>query len=528
MNAYFQIVQVNGNAVLRVFPATDGGEPLKREDVVEYLSLKNMVYEPKDLMNALIATEETDVRTASKFSFADGEFAKVTVSPDNMLVTVRVFAPFAGGAKMSKSDFMNELTARGVVSGIDEAEIDKFLKERLYCTDYVVAKGTPPVQGSDASIEYFFNTDPRVRPTMNEDGSVDFFHLNTINNCKKGDLLATLTPAVKGEMGENVKGEKIKPRDVRPAILKFGRNITQSEDKCNLYADVNGHVTLVEGKVFVSDVLEVENVDNSVGNIEYEGSVTVNGNVCENFSIKCSGNIDVKGVVEGAYLEAGENIIIARGMNGMHKGTLKAGGNIISKFIENATATAEGYVDAESILHSTVIAGTEVHAVGKRGFITGGRVCATVSVSVKNLGSQMGADTIIEVGMDATVKQTVAALQKEIADLNKQLATIKPVLEGAKQKLQQGVKMLPDQIAQIQQLATISKKSGERLAQCMQELEQYQHVLDADTQGQVIVTGDVFPGTKICIGDVSTTVKSSMKYCRFIKEAGDVKMAAIY
>ena len=88
--------------------------------------------------------------------------------------------------------------------------------------------------------------------------------------------------------------------------------------------------------------------------------------------------------------------------------------------------------------------------------------------------------------------------------------------------------MLPDQIAQIQQLATISKKSGERLAQCMQELEQYQHVLDADTQGQVIVTGDVFPGTKICIGDVSTTVKSSMKYCRFIKEAGDVKMAAIY
>jgi hypothetical protein len=140
----------------------------------------------------------------------------------------------------------------------------------------------------------------------------------------------------------------------------------------------------------------------------------------------------------------------------------------------------------------------------------------------------MGADTIIEVGMDATVKQTVAALQKEIAELNKQLGTIKPVLEGAKQKLQQGVKMLPDQIAQIQQLAAISKKSSERLAQCMQELEQYQHVLDADTQGQVIVTGDVFPGTKICIGDVSTTVKSSMKYCRFIKEAGDVKMAAIY
>jgi uncharacterized protein (DUF342 family) len=62
----------------------------------------------------------------------------------------------------------------------------------------------------------------------------------------------------------------------------------------------------------------------------------------------------------------------------------------------------------------------------------------------------------------------------------------------------------------------------------MQELEQYQTVLDSETQGQVIVTGDVYPGVKICIGDVSMVVKSPMKYCRFIKEAGDVKMAAIY
>ena len=140
-----------------------------------------------------------------------------------------------------------------------------------------------------------------------------------------------------------------------------------------------------------------------------------------------------------------------------------------------------------------VVAGTEVHVTGKRGFITGGKVCATVSISVKNLGSQMGADTIVEVGVDATVKQAVAALQKEIAELNKSLSTIKPVLEGAKQKLQAGVKMLPDQLAQIQKLATVSKNSSARLAECMQELEQYQSVLDADTQGQVIVTGDVTP-----------------------------------
>ncbi|MBO7600130.1 MAG: DUF342 domain-containing protein [Lachnospiraceae bacterium] len=528
MNAYFQIISKGGKCSIKVYPATDGGENLRREELVEYLQLKDIMYDPKDLMAALISTEELEVPTPNSFTHADGEFVKINISPDNMTVTARVIAPFEGGEQMSLREFMSELSSRGIVEGIDNNAIDDFLKNRQYCTDIVVARGTPAKQGHNASIEYFFNTDPRVRPTLNEDGSVDFFNLNTINHCKKGDLLARLTPAVHGEPGVNVRGEKIRPADVKAAILKFGRNITQSEDKTELYSDVSGHVSLVEGKVFVSNILEVENVDNSVGNIDYEGSVKVNGNVCENFSVKAQGSIEVVGVVEGAYLEAGENITIAHGMNGMHKGVLKAGGNIVSKFLENATATAEGYIDAESILHSNVVAGTEVHVTGKRGFITGGKVCATVSISVKNLGSQMGADTIVEVGVDATVKQAVAALQKEIAELNKSLSTIKPVLEGAKQKLQAGVKMLPDQLAQIQKLATVSKNSSARLAECMQELEQYQSVLDADTQGQVIVTGDVYPGTKICIGDVSTVVKGAMKYCRFIKEGGDVKMTAIY
>lgn len=144
-----------------------------------------------------------------------------------------------------------------------------------------------------------------------------------------------------------------------------------------LIAQVNGHVELVEGTVFVSDELAVENVDNATGNIDYEGNVQINGNVTTNFRVKAKGDIVVKGVVEGAVLEAGGNIVIARGMNGMGRGVLKAGGNIISKFLENATAEAEGYVASESILHSKVTAGGEVNVDGRRGFITGGKVCAT-------------------------------------------------------------------------------------------------------------------------------------------------------
>ncbi len=532
MNGYFQIVPKDGSCFIKLVPPTGEGEPIDKDEILEYLSIKNMTYDVKGLILAMSQLSDTPVflPTSNDFTHADGEYVKVKCAPDNMSVTVRIIPPFEGGPQMSKEEFMREFSVKGICYGFLEDEIDDFLKKREYCTSRVLCKGLPPVHGIDAKIEYFFNTDPRVKPTLNEDGSVDFFNLNTINHCKEGDLLARLHPAQFGESGKNVKGEYIKSRDVKPAQLKYGHNIRISEDKTELFSEVNGHVSLVEGKVFVSNVFEVENVDNSIGNIDYDGSVRVNGNVCENFSVKAKGSIEVRGVVEGAYLEAGESITIARGMNGMHKGVLKAGGNIVTKFLENAKATAGGFVESESILHSEVIAGTDVKVTGKKGFIAGGRTCATNSIEVKNLGSNMGADTVVEVGMDTTVKTTIQSIQKRIVDITKQIQTIKPVLEGAKAKLSHGIKMSSDQLLQIQKLATLHKSLAAELSEKTTELSGYQSELDAENinKGKVIVTGDVYPGTKVCIGDVSMVVKTEMKHCRFIKEGGDVKMVGIY
>jgi hypothetical protein len=284
---------------------------------------------------------------------------------------------------------------------------------------------------------------------------------------------------------------------------------------------------LVEGKVFVSNVLEVENVDNSTGNIDYEGSVRVNGNVGTNFVVKAKGNIEVKGVVEGALLEAGGNIIIARGMNGMSRGVLRAEGNVISKFIENAKVAAGGYVSTESILHSEVAAGTSISVTGRRGFITGGRVSAASLIQVKTLGSSMGADTVVEVGIDPGLKQKAQQLQKQIADSNKMIAQIHPVLSAMTQKLAQGVKLKPEQIKSLQEMLQKENQLKEAVERDTAEYESLQALMDESTAAKIEVSGEVFPGTRICISDVSMVVKNSMSYCRFTKERGDVKMSAL-
>ena len=531
-NGYFQLICGERGTAVKLFKPVDGGAPIAIRELMEYLVTNSISYDTVALNKQVQDFEASDDQeTVCQISLEPSmeirESYHLAVSQDKLTVLARFYPPSQGGERMTAEEFMKDLEIKKIIYGVNGDKINAFFRKPIYCADIIVARGTPPRQGTDAKIEYFFETDLKARPTLNEDGSVDFFNLNTLCHCKEGDILAQLYPEDLGEYGYTVFDEKIRPRDVRRLSLRYGHNINISEDKCVLTAATNGHVSLVDGKVYVSNVYEVENVDNSTGNITYDGSVLVNGNVCTNFSVKASGNIEVKGVVEGATLEAGGDIIITRGMNGMARGVLKADGNIISKFIENSRVSAGGYVSTNSILHSEVAAGSEILVGGKKGFITGGRVSAANLIKVKTLGSAMGADTIVEVGVDPRVKTRIQQIQKEVTEFRKEQEQIHPVMAAMKQKMVQGVKLKPEQLKNLQAMLQRDKLIAEQMEKDLEELDNLQERLDECSNAKVEVTGDVYAGTKICISDVSMVVKSSMSYCRFIKESGDVKMTSI-
>lgn len=531
MNGYFRLIHEEEKTSMKLFPPTDGGEPVSVNDVTEYLASKDIIYDKNTLYKAVgVAAEKAVIVLLEKrTTLTERECYKFTITSDNMQVYARFYAPSVGGGEMTAEEFINDLEVRGIHHGILTDVIKTYFanKKREYCKDILVAKGTEPVHGSDAYIEYYFNTDKKAKPAQKEDGSVDFFQLNVVQHCEKGDVLAKLIPENPGEYGMNVLGARIKPRDVRKAVLKYGNNIEISEDNTTLTSMVNGHVELVEGSVFVSDVLIVENVDNATGNIDYEGNVQINGNVCTNFQVKAKGNIEVKGVVEGAVLEAGENIIIARGMNGMSRGILKAKGNIVAKFLQNVTAQAEGYVMSESILHSTIMAGTEVTVDGRKGFITGGRVSAVNCINVKTLGSSMGADTIVEVGADPNLSVKLQELMQKVEEENKSIQSIQQILLSTKQKMAKGVKLTPEQLKYVQTLAASNQQKAALIENYIEEIEKLQGQMKGKEGACVIVKDTVYPGTKICIGDVSMVVQKESQYCRFVKERGDVKLTGI-
>lgn len=529
MNAYYQVMNSNEGTALRLIPATGNGKTtIDVQDLIEYLTINKVPFQLKEL-GAAVANlrEEKILKLSAQRCLPIQESIHVNVKDMNMTAVCSFIPPSNDGKRLNMSDIVSSLAQKKVVYGIDDAAIDAFLESPSYLEDIVMARGLEPRHGTDARIEYYFNTDLKAKPTMNEDGSVDFFNLNIINHCEKDELLARLYPEDRGDDGCDVFGSRIKPRTVKHDILRFGKNIRQSEDKTELYATGSGSVSLVEGRVFVSTTMQVENVDTSTGNIQFDGDVIVNGNVCSNFCVKATGNVEVRGVVEGADIDAGGNITIARGMNGMSKGTLRAKGNIIAKFIENATAQANGYIEAGSLMHSNIMAGSEVHVDGRRGFISGGHVSATLSVSGKILGSEMGTDTVIEVGVSPVVKKRYKELVEQEMEDSKIIERAVPILEAARDKYLAGKELSESQIENVRSLAEVVKEKRVTLASVRAEIEELDLIMTDEKQAQVVVEKIIYPGTKIVISDVSKIIKESVQYCRFIRYQGDVKMVGM-
>ncbi len=525
MNGYFQMVITPKGTGIKVFAPTEDGHPLNVNDVRDYLDDRKIQYDVMIINEAVTKADGEVVMFTEAQMLPELEGCKFDVSKDRMTVTAFFYPPTEGGELMTEEEVIGSLAYRKITYGIQTEAIHDFFEHRQYCTEIVVAQGKPVKQGKNARVELHFNSNLRAKPTLREDGSVDYFHLNLINNVEAGQLLATLHPEVLGEPGINVYGENIKPAAVKATYIKYGKNTVLSEDKMTLTAEKSGHVTVKEGKITVSDVLTVENVDVSTGNIEYEGSVQVKGVVASNFSVKAGGNIVVKGIVEGATLDAGADIILECGAKA--GGNIKAGGNVVTKFIENATITAKGGITSECILHSTVSSGTEINVTGKRGFIAGGKVSAAEKIQAKILGSEMGANTIIEVGADPELKVRLKELQKNITAANKNIEGIKPTIEGFTKMLKAGAKFTPDQVANARKLIDLNKTLTEQIQKDSDEYQELMEKLAESKEAEVIVEGTAYPGTTVNIGELSMIVKKPVQYSRFVVDKGDVRLAPI-
>lgn len=529
-NSFFQLVHKEDGTYIKIFPARNGGKKVSLEELIQYLSDIKLEYHDSPALARLIAQSGklVEMKLTPQQVYPENERIRIVVSPDNMTAIARFYPPSNKGTFMSREEIMDEIRRQDIAAEIQEKYVDAYLSNRQFCVSVPIAYGRKSVAGKDAEITYYFNTGADLKPRIMEDGRVDFHQLDNISHINAGDVLARLTPAVEPVAGEDIYGNPLPVNKVNHLVLRHGRNIHLSEDGLEMISDVSGHVTLADDQVFVSDTYEVPaDVGPATGDITYDGNVRIRGNVLTGFSVKAEGNIIVEGAVEGAKLVAGGDIILSRGIQGMERGILEAGTDIIAKFIESSTAKAGKDVKADAIMNSQIEAGGIVEVTGRRGLITGGEVKSAVEINAKTLGSQMGTTTILEVGVDPALISRSRELEKKLNGLQEEKEKGEQIINLYKGKMQKGEQLSEDKLEQLKRAMVRSKKAEEEMEQYMEEFLQLKDEIEAYEGGRIVVNNLAYPGVKMTISNAVYQVKTETHYTQFVKENGEVHIKAI-
>ncbi|MDR1700868.1 MAG: FapA family protein [Lachnoclostridium sp.] len=528
-NGYFQLIHEPNRLLLKVYPEKEGGDSVSAQEVITYLDKCRILGCDAALLGTYLKSGVYDVPFViqNEAAFVQQEKLIANIDDRAMKAVIRFYPPSKGGSFLTLDDIYDELKDQKVVQGIKEERIRSFLEKRRYCTDYIIAEATDPVPGKDAEITYHFETNKTSTPKLNEDGSVDFHKLGNIVTINSGDLLATLQPEKAGIPGKDVYGRDIPVQGVLRKKLRFGRNITLSEDKLTIRSNISGHVTLVDDMVLVSDVYRVaEHVGPSTGDIEHTGTVEVPGNVLTGYTIKAEGDIIVDGVVEGAILEAGGDIVLKRGMQGMSKGVLRAKGNIVAKFIENSHVKAEGNITSDALLHSHIEAKGNIVATGKKGLVAGGSLSAFGSITVVTAGSAMGTLTKLTVIGDKELAQRA----KDIEDQNNEIVSnakkLDETLTAVKRAMAQGIKLSPEQEKHFKAVVANRQQLITKYDQLKYELSEINERLNASAKSYIQVNYNVYAGVEIEIKNAKRRINESVSRTRFVRDKADVKMVS--
>ncbi|MDK2809311.1 MAG: uncharacterized protein PWR27_20 [Petroclostridium sp.] len=510
---------------LTILPFTQSGTILDVTDILNFIEKKQIKNYNKDVI--LEAFEKSD-GLEYKIAEAQGEFIinatiKVKVSDNKMKATIVVIPP-EGGAMLSSKEIISILNNEKIVFGLDYNTIDTISKFPVYNQEILIAQGIEPVNGENGRMEYHFELSKDRTPKLLEDGRVDFRQLDLIENVHAGDVLITAIPPTPGTPGKNVFGEEVPAIPGKPVVLPKGKNVEISEDGQKLLASIDGQVVVADKKVNVYAIYEVSgNVDNSVGNIDFVGNVVVKGNVLTGFSIEAGGTVEVQGVVEGAVIKAKGDIILHRGMQGLNKGVLVAGGSIVSKYIEHSNLTAAGDIKCEAIMHSNVQCGGTLELGGKKGLIVGGTAKARKEIIAKVVGSPMATVTELEVGADPAQRERYKALKEEIATTEGEIKKADQAIELLK-KLEALNKL--DDAKRVILMKSIKTKLylSNKLNKLKNEFVEIERKLDEEGNGKIKVQNIIYPGVKITIGSSMMYVKENIKYATLYRDGAEIRI----
>ncbi|MBU0928916.1 MAG: FapA family protein [Spirochaetes bacterium] len=517
-------------ALLKVTPPVGKGKKASEKLAVDKLHARAIRDFDEALVKETIKAASSEWVHVGSFIANPAADALLTVELGSQEMEARVVItpPQPGGCDLSKDVILAYLRNNKVVFGVIEEALQALEDAPRFKEPILVAQGQKPVNGEDGRIQFMFETDRTKLNLEEKNGKVDYKELHLVQNVVEGQALARKIQAQQGVPGRTVTGKLLPAKNGKDLPLPLGKNVHASDDGLTIIADVNGEATYINSKINVETVYTIAgDVDLKSGNQFFLGTIVVVGNVEDGFSVKATGNIEVRGNVGKAEISAEGDVIVHQGITGKGAGSVTAGKNVWAKFIENANVTAgENVIVQTSIINSEVTAEKRIVCSGqKHASIIGGRYRACEEINAKSIGSPSGgAETILEVGSDPKSKAKMdeidskqKVLQRQLDELDKNIYTMN---ETKRQR-----KSLPDdKQAVLDELVHKRDEIGAEASALKAEYDTIQAYLNnLKVRGKVSVSGRIYPGTEIVIRDIREKIKNEYKGLTFYLENMMVK-----
>ena len=501
-------------------------------------SLQKVVADYKDLA----ANEDTKpMNTGEPIELVVAEkkaaHVSVEISSDKMSCSLMIESAY-GVDNPNLNELQQALADNNVVKGVDEARLSALANQLLNVSSgtkvkQVVAKGKSPGQSKQAQIILLTMPlqDRLMKPQLRGDGTVDMHDFGEIDIVEPGDELVRRVPPVVGEPGFDVLGETVyavKPEDRE---LKVGEGAQFSPTDKNLMIAARKGIPLKADDGYeVSEAYCVKDVDLKTGNIDFDGTVVVEGSVREGMSVNATKKVLVRDYVESSQITCGGDLVIGKGVLGHKRETgedafsvkIEVGGEFHANYVQYADITVAGDMSVtKHIMHSKVQARAITLESPRKSEakVIGGCVQPHSRLSCGTLG----APSYVPTHVDFSV--AIADQLAHIKSVNEELAERVEVVNGMNQALKGfdakgGGKEAKKQAEKI--INTIKHFQG-LISELKQNKKQLvEAITSARDSFEVVASNKLYPGVDVQFVQKVIPIKQERPSCKVMAKGDGI------
>ena len=500
-NGFFQIENKVGKAFLRVTKAGAKGKKVDIKDVISRIKLFGVEnYDPEQIKKIIAIADgrEIEIGHWSKGT-PEESYVDIHIAEDHMSATLILHPPKHGGALLTEHQLREQFASVGVSVGILDPIVISIIREPVFLSPILFAKGFPAIPGRDGEIKLYFRSDNKPHLEEDEHGRMDYKNISMIQSVKPDVLLAEKIPPKAGQQGKTVTSEIIPCQSEREAYWIIGNNVEERDGK--LYSKIAGRPVLERnGEIRVDEVINLEAVDYSTGNVDFPGTIIVEQKIGDGFSLNTNGSIIINSSVGKAFLKAKGDIVISGGFMGRGEGFIESEGNIYVKFVEQGKLTAGGSIFIEEAsMHSELSAKDFIQAAGGRGEIIGGTIIAGNFIACQKLGAVVETKTKIAIGTPPDLLEELNRMRYEITEkestLRKVQLTLQKLLEQSQKR-----ELKEDEKEMISKLKEANEKYSNLLETQQKQFETALGSYEPSKTAYVEVQREIFPGVEVSFG----------------------------